>query len=519
MEASFNRELARTTEGTLAHYIDRLDRFILNLDTRIKSEGVANAQTQGKLNELRETRQKLVAVQDEMNKIAAVPPTSDLTEVYHLFRAADNPGLTKAGSLSKTELYYEHLDAAIIGKAPPTPAPAPAPGATGGAGATATPPTAASKKKQGQKPKQTPPELGGAPTSGTSGTGGVGGAPLGTPTDEEWFNRQFVAPGTDEYREVSQDEMRDCRRQFEVMLGSRNPIILNGNEINAPSVSDEALRSLTYDPQDDEPGCLDYPIMAFKMMQLQKEQDLENQVAPGSENPEKRFLNPIVYTQGKPIQDSNNQVLATENDGTPITDERGIPTGIPEIIRIANGRPSEIYVPMQLGFHWILIKIDTTKEPLNITYFDSNVEGQRVNGDLHKAVLAWANSKIKKADGIQSYKIKTVQTIGHSPQQDNGSDCGVFVIANAELLKQGHQLIKKVPKKRNGQPVIKNGQPVIKDVLAYGPKEIPEVRKRIVGKIYEEYMEQLGKENKKRINNDNSHYQHHHQVRNRSTCF
>lgn len=102
-----------------------------------------------------------------------------------------------------------------------------------------------------------------------------------------------------------------------------------------------------------------------------------------------------------------------------------------------------ILVPLHLGMHWTLCCVNCRCR--SISYYDS-MAGGRVNqkGELHlKAILSYLQKEHadKKKDPLPTdWKINGVgesEDVNHNdriPQQENGSDCGVFTCRFAEYI-------------------------------------------------------------------------------------
>lgn len=93
-----------------------------------------------------------------------------------------------------------------------------------------------------------------------------------------------------------------------------------------------------------------------------------------------------------------------------------------------------IIVPINISnYHWALAVVDNVEK--RITYYDSiESSGQsKVGHDLQD----YMNNEAKRL-GVASIAYECVQ--GKSPQQGNGSDCGVFTCTNAKLLSKRQKL-------------------------------------------------------------------------------
>merc|ERR1719510_1641346 len=89
-----------------------------------------------------------------------------------------------------------------------------------------------------------------------------------------------------------------------------------------------------------------------------------------------------------------------------------------------------ILVPIHLGVHWCLATIDLTKP--GVYYYDSmGADNNRCLSALIKYLEAEHMDKKKTAFDTSDFEAVNVKDI---PQQDNGSDCGMFTCKNAEYL-------------------------------------------------------------------------------------
>ncbi|XP_032924469.1 sentrin-specific protease 2 [Catharus ustulatus] len=98
-----------------------------------------------------------------------------------------------------------------------------------------------------------------------------------------------------------------------------------------------------------------------------------------------------------------------------------------------------ILVPIHLRVHWTLLVVDLREK--TITYFDSL--GQR--GDqICKTVLKYLEEESKEKRNIELTASEwTLHSMGPEeiPQQDNGSDCGVFVCKFADFISRDKPII------------------------------------------------------------------------------
>jgi Ulp1 family protease len=112
-------------------------------------------------------------------------------------------------------------------------------------------------------------------------------------------------------------------------------------------------------------------------------------------------------------------------------------------------RVDTVFVPIHDHAHWTLMVVKPTAR--TIEHFDS-LGGPSA---AHVArVISWLRRELGSL-----FKEEEWRTLpGASPQQDNGSDCGVFLLTTAKLL-------------AFGQP------------LNYGPEDIPLIRQRIAAEL------------------------------------
>ena len=98
----------------------------------------------------------------------------------------------------------------------------------------------------------------------------------------------------------------------------------------------------------------------------------------------------------------------------------------------------EIFVPINLRrAHWILLRANTVEK--TITLWDS--QGQFESNQLYlRAMKQYLGDKYREIHGSLSEEWYDLWTLNdeseNSPRQNNGYDCGVFVMANATLLAQ-----------------------------------------------------------------------------------
>ncbi|XP_018581724.1 sentrin-specific protease 2 isoform X2 [Scleropages formosus] len=97
-----------------------------------------------------------------------------------------------------------------------------------------------------------------------------------------------------------------------------------------------------------------------------------------------------------------------------------------------------IVVPLHMGVHWSLSVIDFREK--SVMYYDSM--GQK-HDDICKLLLLYLKEELKIKNG-KDLDISKWVTASFSakeiPQQNNGSDCGVFVCKYADYISQGRPL-------------------------------------------------------------------------------
>ncbi|KKY27713.1 putative ulp1 protease family protein [Phaeomoniella chlamydospora] len=110
-----------------------------------------------------------------------------------------------------------------------------------------------------------------------------------------------------------------------------------------------------------------------------------------------------------------------------------------------------IYVPVNSGSHWTLLAIRPATK--SVQYFDSL-------GGSGRNAMSVAKQWLSGELGPQYQEAAwSFEATSESPQQDNYSDCGVFTITTAKMLTLGIS------------------------PLAYGPADIPNVRRKIVAEL------------------------------------
>ena len=98
----------------------------------------------------------------------------------------------------------------------------------------------------------------------------------------------------------------------------------------------------------------------------------------------------------------------------------------------------EIFVPINHSrIHWLLLRANT--ETKVITLWDS--QGRKPGNQLYlTAMLRYLGDKYSELHGVPSDDWKAEWSLedasANSPEQTNGHDCGLFVLANATLLAQ-----------------------------------------------------------------------------------
>ncbi|NXD28990.1 SENP2 protease, partial [Spelaeornis formosus] len=98
-----------------------------------------------------------------------------------------------------------------------------------------------------------------------------------------------------------------------------------------------------------------------------------------------------------------------------------------------------ILVPVHLTVHWSLLVVDLRKK--TIKYFDSL--GQKGN-HVCKTVLNYLKEESKEKRNIELTDSEwTLHSMGREeiPQQNNGSDCGVFVCKFADFISRDKPII------------------------------------------------------------------------------
>ena len=81
----------------------------------------------------------------------------------------------------------------------------------------------------------------------------------------------------------------------------------------------------------------------------------------------------------------------------------------------------KILIPVKDNVHWLLIVVDNKEKKIYVC--DS----------FNKTKNFWATDILKHFTKYQQYGDYTVDTI-RSPQQENGYDCGAFVLENARRI-------------------------------------------------------------------------------------
>ena len=87
-----------------------------------------------------------------------------------------------------------------------------------------------------------------------------------------------------------------------------------------------------------------------------------------------------------------------------------------------------VFVPVHSGAHWTLLVLHPTKR--RIEYYDS-LNGYA--GPFISGVKEWLACEL----GDDWHEEEWSAHVGESPQQDNGNDCGVFLVTNAKMLMLG----------------------------------------------------------------------------------
>ena len=92
---------------------------------------------------------------------------------------------------------------------------------------------------------------------------------------------------------------------------------------------------------------------------------------------------------------------------------------------IKNSKFDDLLIPIHLTNHWILIHVHLVGKEKKIKVYDSfNVE---------HPIVANKILEFLKYLGLKAFKI----SFAKCPQQNNGYDCGVFILAFAECLVNG----------------------------------------------------------------------------------
>lgn len=109
-----------------------------------------------------------------------------------------------------------------------------------------------------------------------------------------------------------------------------------------------------------------------------------------------------------------------------------------------------VYIPVHNSAHWTLMVVKPTEK--SIEYFDS-----LGSASLHHVAIIkdWLRGELSARYVEEEWSV--VPTV--SPQQDNGSDCGVFLLSTAKAVSVGI------------------------DPLSYGARDIPLLRRKIVAEL------------------------------------
>lgn len=109
-----------------------------------------------------------------------------------------------------------------------------------------------------------------------------------------------------------------------------------------------------------------------------------------------------------------------------------------------------VFVPVHNRAHWTLIVVKPTER--TIENFDSLGSLSQVHVNLIKG---WLAGELGNEFVAEEWKVLS----SASPQQTNGSDCGVFLLSTAKAVALGI------------------------DPLSYGPGDIPQLRRKVVGEL------------------------------------
>jgi len=121
----------------------------------------------------------------------------------------------------------------------------------------------------------------------------------------------------------------------------------------------------------------------------------------------------------------------------------------------------KLFIPINQGMHWTLCVVEA-KNHKQITVYNSM--GVSRGREVCNNVLAWIEKELGKDFVREDWRLDPA---GHSPQQTNSDDCGVFTITNARQIMLGKMGIVEVNKK----------------LELYGADLIPIQRERIVAEL------------------------------------
>ena len=98
---------------------------------------------------------------------------------------------------------------------------------------------------------------------------------------------------------------------------------------------------------------------------------------------------------------------------------------------------NQIFIPINInGTHWTLAVIDMTNKV--IRYYDSRGDAGKIYLDALRRYITdeWTHKKRTSSPAWMS-EWRLIEGSSSTPQQDNETDCGVFVLCTADLLGQG----------------------------------------------------------------------------------